>query len=612
MNVNLCMGCMQPMEEGKYCANCGFCEEEYTYFPHQLPLRTILNGKYMIGKVLGEGGFGITYLGWDLNLEMKVAIKEYYPREIVTRMSDVSLSVSVLSGGVRQPYEEGVEKFMNEAKRLARLSHLPGIVMVRDFFQENRTAYIVMEYMDGNSMKDMLRERNGRISMEETMAMILPVMDSLEKVHEVGIIHRDISPNNLMFNQYGQVKLIDFGAARYVMAANRTGMDRKSLSVIFTPGYAPVEQYSSKGNQGPWTDVYAICATIFRAITGRVPEESLDRLNGVEQPSPSMLGVKDITPSQEAALMKGLALQPQDRYRTITELKEALLYHVDEDGQEDKQEDDNLKVNQDNKTEIDNSEKTHENDKEKEEKQQEVKITGTPAKLAICAGVMFIVWAVIKNIAFFREGFVGDGGLWGWELSFMWRLYHDEGAVILSIISIIWAGLLVFVLFRRKNDKLFIKVIIACEVMFLLSQVFIFVYPPLIDSVDNGEYFRDILALQYGNLRWNWYIFSCIICIFPNIVAVFLLYCQSKRKRIILLILAFGCLFASMIWSLMWNPMFYYGNYGLRDGYFYFAQFAWMGSVEYMVLPYSIAVILTNIVIYKCPPVTIRQKEKKA
>lgn len=318
MDTGLCMGCMEPKIEGKCSGNCGFDGQTYERQLHQLPLETILNGKYLIGRVIGEGGFGITYIGWDLALQMKVAVKEYYPGNLVTRRCDVNNTVSI-KGGTRELYEAGMGKFLDEARRLAKLWDLPGIVSVRDFFQENQTAYIVMEYMEGMSLKQLLAKRGGRLTANEVLGMMRPVMDSLEEIHKQGLIHRDISPDNLMFDKKGHLKLIDFGASREF-----SNKDRKSMSVIFKPGYAPVEQYSSKGEQGAWTDVYALCATIYRAITGAVPEESLDRLSGIRQPWPSEKGETGLTKEQEAALMKGMELQPKDRFQSIAELKSAL------------------------------------------------------------------------------------------------------------------------------------------------------------------------------------------------------------------------------------------------------------------------------------------------
>ncbi len=313
MNVNLCMGCMQPHEGGRFCPHCGFNESNYEVPPHHLPPKTILNGKYLVGKALGEGGFGITYLGWDLNLELKVAIKEYYPNGFVTRSFGSEHSLSVLSGYRSEYFRKGLDQFIDEARRLAKFWSLPGIVTVKDYFPENKTAYIVMEFVEGETLKHILKE-NGRMEPERVFHLMEPLMDSLEMVHNAGLIHRDISPDNLMITPSGTIKLLDFGAARNYLANTE-----RSLSVILKPGYSPEEQYRSRGSQGPWTDVYGLCATMYRAITGQVPTESLDRMAGETLPAPSSLGIQ-IPDYQEAALMKGLAVFQKDRYQSIREL----------------------------------------------------------------------------------------------------------------------------------------------------------------------------------------------------------------------------------------------------------------------------------------------------
>ena len=302
------------------CPHCGYDAGTYEVSPHHLPPETILNGKYIVGRVLGEGGFGITYLGWDINLELKVAIKEYYPNGFVARENvGPGHTVTVLSGYRSDFFYSGLDKFVDEARRLAKCWGLSGIVSAKDYFQENKTAYIVMEFVEGDTLKSILKNGEGRLPARQVFEMLRPMMESLETVHEVGLIHRDISPDNIMIDTKGRVKLLDFGAARSFGTDN----DR-SLSVMLKPGYAPEEQYRSRGKQGPWTDVYGLCATMYRAITGKVPVESLDRLAEDTLQRPSQLGI-DIDPDQEKALMKGLALYQRDRYATMGELSSALF-----------------------------------------------------------------------------------------------------------------------------------------------------------------------------------------------------------------------------------------------------------------------------------------------
>lgn len=323
MEWNRCFGCMRELHDGvTKCPHCGYDLNSGVESVHHLAPGTILNGKYIVGKVLGEGGFGISYLGWDLVLELKVAIKEFFPSSFVTRQSQYSETVTMLSRNQEEFYQRGLQKFLEEARTLAKLNDLPGIVQVKEFFRGNGTAYIVMGYAEGRSLKQLLKENDGRLSPELVVSMFLPIIDSLAMVHEQGLIHRDIAPDNLMVDAKGKIKLLDFGAARFFLSSE----NENSLSVILKRGYAPVEQYHTRGNQGPWTDVYALCATMYRAITGVTPPESLNRKIAADTlRRPSELGIHmDI--GLENALMKGLELEGKNRFQNMTALKRALQY----------------------------------------------------------------------------------------------------------------------------------------------------------------------------------------------------------------------------------------------------------------------------------------------
>ncbi len=324
----LCMSCMsESLAADGVCSVCGFDEKCYTGSAHHLPLKTILAAKILIGTVIGEGGFGITYVGFDLNLQQKIAIKEYYPSGFATRENTSTGKVAPCYGQRGEMFIDGKNKFIDEARRLARFNYLPGIVSVRDFIQENDTAYIVMEFIDGVTLKQFLSDNGGQIPSEQLFRMMKPIVESLSVIHAEGIIHRDISPDNIMITFCGKMKLIDFGAARdYGNDAN------KSMSVLLKPGYAPIEQYSSKGRQGPWTDVYAFCATMYKAITGTTPEDSGDRAYDDNLKKPSELGVA-IDPFKEAVLLKGMAFAVQDRYQSLVELVEELYRVTDETSQ---------------------------------------------------------------------------------------------------------------------------------------------------------------------------------------------------------------------------------------------------------------------------------------
>lgn len=321
IDVNkLCMGCMGQLDENDTCPVCDWKPPSDTDVLHYLQPKTILNGKYIVGRVIGEGGFGITYLGWDLNLELKVAIKEYFPFGYVNR-DTIRNTVMPYTSDKGNDYSRGLERFLDEARSLARFNQLPGIVSVRDFFTENGTAYIVMEYLEGMTFKDYIQSKGGTIPFSDLSALIKPVMESLAIIHAEGIVHRDISPDNLFITETGQIKLLDFGAARM------WNVDEKSLSVVLKPGFAPEEQYRRTGIQGAWTDIYSLAVTIYKAITGQMPPESLERLTSDEILTPSALKVP-IPPDAEAALMKALAVRADDRFQNIDDFIKTLFEEV--------------------------------------------------------------------------------------------------------------------------------------------------------------------------------------------------------------------------------------------------------------------------------------------
>lgn len=315
MNKLFCPYCMSPVKPGESCPNCGLTAGSYVPSPHHLPPGTVLLDRYLVGRVLGEGGFGITYIGCDLRLELKIAIKEYYPVDRATRNASVSLGVTNFMGPAAQSFERGKQKFLGEARAMARMDKQQTIVGVRDYFEANNTAYIVMEYIQGTNFNDLVKQRGGRIAPEELFPLLEPLFGALSVMHENGLIHRDISPDNLML-EHGKVRLLDFGCAR------ETTRGTETLTIALKQGYAPVEQYQSKG-QGPWTDIYALCATIYFCLTGKAPPQALDRITSDGLLLPSKLGVA-LLPGQEEALLKGLNLSPNRRYRSMAELHAAL------------------------------------------------------------------------------------------------------------------------------------------------------------------------------------------------------------------------------------------------------------------------------------------------
>lgn len=310
-NVQFCPGCLRDTEfENGVCAKCGFDMNGYTVMPHHLVPGTLVKQRYKIGRVLGEGGFGITYIGIDTVLNLKVAIKEFYMSGYVNRNHDASPNVFATLGTHRDTFEKNREKFLNEARVLAQFYGEAGIVGVRDFCEENGTAYIIMDFLNGVDLKTYL-DQKGRLAPEEAVKLLMPVMTSLQHVHAEGIIHRDISPDNIMVMEDGSTKLLDFGAAREISQT-----DIKSLSVILKPGYAPEEQYRSKGRQGPWTDVYALAATLYKCIVGATPDDAMERMYRDRLPSPAAADAAcPIAISN--VIIKGLAVRQADRYQDV-------------------------------------------------------------------------------------------------------------------------------------------------------------------------------------------------------------------------------------------------------------------------------------------------------
>ena len=285
--------------------------------PHQLPPDTVLANRYRLIRVLGEGGFGITYEGWDETLRMRVAVKEFFPRAFVTRHRRESNDVTIPEGEAATAFEKGKAAFLNEARTLAQFQQNPNIVSVTNFFEENQTAYIVMEFLDGRDLKNILEQR-GTIPFAEAFALLEPVMQALSVLHAHGLIHRDISPSNIMVLPDGTAKLLDFGASKAIDTATEA-----SRSICLKPGYSPEEQYRSRGELGPWTDVYALSATMYHMLVGFPPDDSLQRILLDEVKKPSELGA-DIPAYAEAALMRGLAVQSKDRYQSVQEMAEAM------------------------------------------------------------------------------------------------------------------------------------------------------------------------------------------------------------------------------------------------------------------------------------------------
>ncbi len=309
---------MEP-RTGDIC-KCGYNAEEN---PFALPPGSILNGRYLLGRVLGHGGFGITYIGFDITLESKVAVKEYVPEGLASRIPGIS-TIKSLDQKKDVSFQDGIRKFLEEAKTIARFKTQQNIVPVKDFFMANGTAYLVMEYIEGESLQAHLRSMGGKIGWNEMMHVVWQLVGALMMIHEKGFLHRDIAPDNIYITDNKHVWLLDFGSAR-----QNENEGNKTMTAIVKAGFAPMEQYGGSAKQGPWSDIYALAATIYYSITSVMPPNPFDRMEQDSLQAPSQMGIS-IPPQSEAALMKALSLRPEQRFPTVGQFWEQL--NVRDDG----------------------------------------------------------------------------------------------------------------------------------------------------------------------------------------------------------------------------------------------------------------------------------------
>ncbi|MCI8963663.1 MAG: serine/threonine protein kinase [Eubacterium sp.] len=304
--MKLCMGCMNQMDEKlTVCPHCGFNEAALRQESYYLKPGAVIGGKYIVGKALSYGGYTVTYIGMDAEKNRKVMIKEYLPSDFSTR-SEGDTEVTIYSGDACEQFEQGLTTFLNEANRIGQLHNTQGIMRVYDCVAENDTGYVISEYLEGKTLKQIMEEGK-RFPVQEAKEFVCRILEGLRQVHPLNIIHCDISPETILVTNTGEIKLLDFGATRYVTTANS-----KSLAIILKQGFAPEEQYRSRGERGPWTDVYALGAVMYYMITGVVPAESVDRALMDELKEPSKLGVQ-IPPNTENALMNALNVYQKDR-----------------------------------------------------------------------------------------------------------------------------------------------------------------------------------------------------------------------------------------------------------------------------------------------------------
>ncbi|MFP4698420.1 MAG: protein kinase domain-containing protein [Eubacteriales bacterium] len=379
----------ESLEESSVCSYCNYDNDTGVESPLYIKPGSVINN-YLFGKVLGQGGFGITYIGYDTKEECKVAIKEFLPTELATRHSETH-DITVFSGEKVNSFKTGIEKFKKEAELLKEFSDFPGIVDGYDVFEANNTAYFVMEYIEGITLKDYIAQKGGRLPLEAARNILVPIFDALTEMHRKNIIHRDISPDNIYITKEKQVKLLDFGAARQAMADQQ-----KSLSVVLKQGFTPKEQYFSKGKQGPWTDVYALGATTYYMLTGTIPQPALDRLEN-DNLVPLTSYDYDISLEVDAIIKKALSLDETNRYKSVEEYKSALLYG-DKSLTSSQQEQANKSI--ETKTEYKSSSEENVNNEQKVSKQKKV---NKQIKMGALIGIPVVLLMVVLSYIIFTN-----------------------------------------------------------------------------------------------------------------------------------------------------------------------------------------------------------------
>ena len=308
----LCPGCFAE-GYGGHCMQCGYSDINQRINPVILVPGTVLKERYYMGRLLGAGGFGITYLAKDMETGERVALKEYLPSTLAIRDPD-TLDVYAASTESQQIFLHGRDMFLKEAEILRLFRGHELMVQVMDSFTLHGTAYFVMEYLDGINVKQLMKSRGGIIPCQMVEEIMRQTGEALQAVHQKGLLHRDISPENIIITLEGNMKLIDFGATRFYM-----GEKSRNLSVIIKPGFAPPEQYSSKGNQGAWTDIYALCATLWHMLSGLTVPDAPSRIDGAALPVLPKNVIRDC-PKLPGVLKKGLELDYRSRFQSVEEM----------------------------------------------------------------------------------------------------------------------------------------------------------------------------------------------------------------------------------------------------------------------------------------------------
>lgn len=317
MSGQLCFQCFRVKGDYDVCPWCGYTTGDTENQAYQLTPGTILNDRYIIGTTLGIGGFGITYKAYDTVLSIVVAIKEFYPARLVNRGAGET-KVGIFSGEKREEYNHLLKRFQEEAQIMAKFSKEPDIVNIYDYIEANETAYIVMEYIDGVLLKDRL-EQVGKMTVEEAVGYMTAILNAMAKVHYQGIVHKDISPDNIFITGEGTVKLTDFGAARL----QGTKSSEKTEAIVKV-GYTPPEQYQGGSEQGTFMDIYAAGAVFYQMLTGKKPQDAMDRQMEDTMESPAQCGI-ELDSRLDKIVMKAMAVNPKFRFQTAEQFRNAIV-----------------------------------------------------------------------------------------------------------------------------------------------------------------------------------------------------------------------------------------------------------------------------------------------
>ncbi|MBQ9277875.1 MAG: leucine-rich repeat protein [Lachnospiraceae bacterium] len=421
MEVNRCLNCMEEIEDA-VCPKCGYNYYKiYEQPPMALKPNTVLSGRYLVGKMIGQGGFGMTYIGFDLLLNIKVCIKEYFPMGNVSRDNTVSNLIRWnYTTNQEEQRREGCESFLKEARKMAKLDSISGIVRVRDTFYENQTAYIIMDFIEGKTLKQYLSE-NGTMDYSTCINMLAPMMSSLSKVHGQELIHRDISPDNMMVTKDGSLMLLDLGAAKDV-SNGREGMSQ----LVTKKGFSPAEQYMESGSVGPWTDVYAFCATIYYCMYGKLIPEAMERVMQDPLTFPPLPNGTNLPDDLVSTLMDGLAVYTENRIQSMDELLARLSPYV-------------INTNQDMLSTMQAYSQTANTNRKKEKKRKKKKIAKVLIPvlsvmiLAVAAVLLFLFkpWLPkVKMLGNSNSNMLNDGGFAIKEKEYEYFLDHNTSLYV--------------------------------------------------------------------------------------------------------------------------------------------------------------------------------------